>query len=150
MIVWAGVAALFLIYELYATITKEQKYPTLSRTIWLLLAHRASWQINYGPIPNGLYVLHKCDNPTCVRPNHLFLGTQGDNLNDMYSKERQSDRNYARGTRQHLAKLNDASVREIREMHQEGFSYFDIARVYGVSVTAVGNVVRRETWTHVI
>lgn len=51
-------------------------------------AHRFSWMINKGPIPKGLFVLHRCDNPRCVNPNHLFLGTQKDNLHDAMAKGR--------------------------------------------------------------
>src|SRR4030043_361681 len=58
------------------------------------LAHRVSWIIHNGPIPNGLHVLHKCDNPPCVRPDHLFLGTDKDNANDRISKGRFVDLNW--------------------------------------------------------
>ena len=53
-----------------------------------LKAHRASWLIHFGAIPNGLWVLHKCDNPLCVRPDHLFLGTRADNMKDAFDKGR--------------------------------------------------------------
>lgn len=63
-----------------------------------LLSHRVSWEIHFGSIPNGMKVLHHCDNPSCVRPDHLFLGTDADNTADMIKKERGSWQKNAPGT----------------------------------------------------
>jgi len=73
-----------------------------------LRAHRVSWQIHNGPIPEGMGVLHRCDVPCCVNPAHLFLGTDGDNVRDRDKKNRQ-----ARGERISSAKLTAAAVMEI-------------------------------------
>ena len=73
-------------------------------------AHRVSWSLHKGIIPDGVNVLHKCDNPSCVNPDHLFLGTQQDNVTDMIQKNRHNHRGEANGK----AKLNDDKVREIR------------------------------------
>lgn len=71
-------------------------YGTLAISSRPVGAHRVSWTINYGPIPDGLCVLHRCDNPPCVRPDHLFLGTSQDNTIDMIRKNRQVDRRILR------------------------------------------------------
>ena len=90
-----------------------------------LLAHRVSWEIAHGPIPDGLFVLHACDNPPCVRPSHLFLGTNLDNSHDMLRKDR--------GCR----KLTNAQVQEVRELIASGIPNRDIAIRYGVTTAAI-------------
>lgn len=105
-------------------------------------AHRLSWVIHCGAITNGLNVLHHCDNPPCIRPDHLFLGTALDNAQDKVQK--------GRGMRheQHTsAKLTITQVFEIRRLYQEfGTTQDRLARRYGVSQSLVGAIVREEIW----
>lgn len=105
-------------------------------------AHRVSYEIFVGP-PGALFVLHGCDNPPCVNPGHLFLGTQGDNNRDRHAKGRSGD---FRGTKNGRAILDAAKVRAIRKSPE-------IARIvaarYGVSMSTVHMLRRRETWTHI-
>lgn len=103
--------------------------------------HRAAWELAYGAIPLGLCVLHWCDDPTCVNPAHLFLGTKGENCADRSAKGRDSH-----GEDHYLAKLSDDKVREIRTSDR---SNTDLARKYGVSREAVRAARERRTWRHV-
>jgi len=100
------------------------------------LAHRVSWEINVGPIPPGLDVLHHCDNPPCVRPDHLFVGTQGDNNRDRDRKGRQ------RSPR----KLTIYTVREIRRRRGNGEKLRVLAEDYGITTGHVSNIYRRIWW----
>lgn len=105
-------------------------------------AHRVSWKLAFGPIPDGLLVLHRCDNRPCVRPDHLFLGTHADNMADMVAKDRQGA-----GERNHEAKLTWASVRQIRERYSAtDLSCSELARALGVSKYAVQQIVKGRTW----
>lgn len=107
-------------------------------------AHRQSWILTHGEIPDGLYVLHKCDNRKCVNPDHLFLGTQQDNMDDMTLKGRQ-----AKGESNGEAKLTAAQITQIRHYHKCGNSQRTIARLFGVNQRTIGGVIRHETWGHV-
>lgn len=104
-------------------------------------AHRRAWEIENGPIPEGLFVLHRCDNRLCVRPSHLFLGTHEENMADMCSKGRQ-----ARGEGQHLAELTESDVLAIRA---SDLSSSALARRYGVTVPTIACVRQGVTWKHV-
>lgn len=104
-------------------------------------AHRKVWILLYGEIPDGLDVLHHCDNPICVRPNHLFLGTNADNMHDKAAKGR---------VRHSLAKLTPEQVLEIRAKAATAtVSHSMLAREYGVEQTAISRIVRRDTWKNI-
>ena len=106
-------------------------------------AHRYSWELHVGPIPEGLCVLHHCDNPPCVRPGHLFLGTKADNTADMMLKGRHVSR---RGVEAGRAKLTDDIVRSIRT---DPRGYKALAKVYGVERTTIRDARKKVTWSHV-
>lgn len=107
-------------------------------------AHRVSWELNVGPIPDGMCVLHKCDTPACVNPRHLFLGTRGDNNRDRTRKGRG-----AKGSRMGSAKLAEADVAQIKRRLASGEPRCVIARDYGVSAVVVSCIALRKTWRHV-
>lgn len=104
-------------------------------------AHRLSWEIHFGPIPKGKDVLHKCDNPPCVNPQHLFLGTQLDNMKDCASKKRT-----AAGERSGRALLSKNDVKDIRQRLARGESTRSIARVYGRGKSTIWSISARINW----
>lgn len=104
-------------------------------------AHRFSYELHHGPFPSELYVLHKCDNPPCVNPNHLFLGTHADNMSDMARKGR------ARSGR---TKLTPEQVRQIRaDYAAKRGSTYALGRKYGMSSSAIFSIVSYEHWKNV-
>jgi hypothetical protein len=109
----------------------------------LLKAHAVAYRIFIGENESEL-VRHTCDNPPCVQPAHLLAGTVLDNVRDRVERERS-----ARGARQHLAKLTDDSVREIRRLAEQGVRQVDLARLFGVGQSSISAVVRGETWSHI-
>lgn len=115
----------------------------------MVYAHRLSYELHYGPITNGLCVLHRCDNPKCVRPDHLFLGTRRENAADRDSKGRQ-----AKGEASGPAKLRESEVLAIRELYRRyrrrarvarGLNSF-LSRWFGVAAQTVGEVASGVTW----
>ncbi len=107
------------------------------------LAHRVSYEMAYGKIPTDMKVLHRCDNPICVNPNHLFLGTQADNLIDMRTKGR-AIRATSSPTRR---KFTTEVAKQIRMDRAEfGYSYERLAGIYGLSDSTISRIVRGKTW----
>ena len=110
------------------------------------LAHRLVWQLERGPIPDGMNVCHRCDNPPCCNPAHLFLGTQSDNVHDMVSKGRRRGGNVA-GERNGASKLTDADVASIRERYvPRKVTLRQLATEYGVSDSAISMIVNGRRW----
>lgn len=115
-------------------------------------SHRVSWQLLHGDIPIGMQICHTCDNPPCVNPNHLFLGTAQDNSNDKWKKGRGSrepvnPNRQARGERCHTAKLTQNDVNEIRKVYAEKIMTTDmLAKEYGVTRKAIKDVIANRTW----
>lgn len=123
-------------------------------------AHRLSYKMSFGEIPKGIYVCHKCDNPPCYRPSHLFLGTQKDNLQDMVKKGRAAfgDRNGARthpdkhikGEKHVNAKLNLNDVVNIRKYYSEKkFNIYELAKKYKVSAATISLTINKKRYANI-
>lgn len=116
-------------------------------------AHRVSYEIHYGPIPEGMCVLHHCDNRLCVRPDHLFLGTRADNIRDMDRKNRGVRNRIARtgqlGESNRQSVVTADQVRKIRSLYASGLTMAEIAKQFPIGESGVGFIVRRETWRHI-
>jgi hypothetical protein len=132
---------------LWGGATGKGGYGVLIRTSRrrMYFAHRVSWEVHFGPIPSGMLVCHRCDNPRCVDPNHLFLGTNDDNMADMVEKGRQ-----CRGSDCHTSRLSVKDVLEIRALHATGeHSQGSLARRFGVWYNTIHMIVTRKSWRHV-
>jgi hypothetical protein len=109
-------------------------------------AHRVAYELFVGPIPAGLFVCHRCDNRRCCNPDHLFLGTQSDNIADMDRKGRRQNRVSA-GTANPRARLTEQNVVEIRRRHKGNYGDgIRLAREFGVSKDAISDIVCGRTW----
>ena len=111
-----------------------------------LQAHRFSWGLHFGPIPHGMLVCHHCDNPPCVNPSHLFIGTHLDNSNDKVNKGRQGPRRSPRKS----PLFTSTQIREIRllcDSKQE--NPYSLARSFGVSRNTIRQIVSRTSYKHV-
>lgn len=107
-------------------------------------AHRASYIAHIGEIPEGIHVCHSCDNHLCVNPNHLFLGTRSDNMQDMLRKGRG---NKARGTYNGNRKLTSDQVLKIREL-KKTHSYKQIGEMFGINHNHAYDIVKMNSWKH--
>lgn len=126
--------------------TKDDGYGQFGKPV--VLAHRYAWVLAYGPIPegdghHGTCVLHRCDTPRCINPAHLFLGTQGENVEDMVSKGRCRR---APGEANRHAVLTREDVLAIRA---SGLPQAELAAIYGVQPPAISRILSRQRWKHI-
>lgn len=114
-------------------------------------SHRVAFTLANGDIPDGLIVMHICDNQACCNPRHLVLGTTAANYTDMLIKNRQGfHKNRAIGERNHNAKLTADSVFQIRSIYAKGdHSQSSLAKRFGVAQAVISSIIRRKTWRHV-
>ena len=113
-------------------------------------AHRVAWAIVYGTVPEGMFVLHKCDNPPCVNPNHLYAGTQKDNARDAIERGRFTYAVSPCGIDHPGAKLTEADVIQIRRLAEQGcYSQKSIGGWFGISATMVCYIKLRRKWAHI-
>ncbi len=118
---------------------------TGARELKISKAHRASWTIHRGPIPEGMSVLHKCDNRRCTNPDHLFLGKPLENSRDMVYKGRQT-----KGVKNGGAKLTEEQVKEIRKQSSQGIKVSYLAEKYDVCRDTIWRVkAKKKYWKHI-
>ena len=132
---WTGgktVAGYGLLYECLQGSRKVRRY-----------AHRVMWELHNGKIPEGYYICHKCDNPSCVNPEHLFCGTSRENHQDCVRKRRSNF-----GERNGQSVLTEKKVLEIRQLHEQGTKIFQLALRYGVNWGTIYAIVKRINWRY--
>ena len=119
-------------------------------------AHRVSYEFVNGPIPEGKEIMHICDNPACVNPNHLMLGSHAENMLDAKTKGRTSggfhfvhEENRSLGEKHGQSKLTDNDIREIRQKYDSGIKVNELARQYGMGHAQIGMIAHRRAWIHI-
>lgn len=125
---------------------KSTGYGLFNSGIKTRTAHRISWELRNGEIPEGLCVLHHCDRPDCVNPAHLWLGSQADNLRDMREKGR-GQIPVMRGERNGSSKLTPEKIREIHKLYATGeYLQRDLGERFGISRRHIGDIVNQKAW----
>lgn len=111
-----------------------------------LFAHRVSWELHNGPIPDGMWVLHRCDNPPCVRPDHLYVGTPADNVRDREARGRSR---VLRGSRNARATTDEQTILTLRARVADGETIAAAAQALGLSYPTAYLAVKRRSWRHI-
>lgn len=123
---------------------KRNGYGVMSIAGKVIYTHRFSYDLHYGPLPQGKEVCHTCNNRLCANPYHLFAGTRRDNIKDMYAKGRGNTANNYGGP-----KITEDDVRQIRQLAAQGVHYPVLAAQFGVTIPAISLIVTRKRWPHV-
>lgn len=133
-------------YGTFTYLTDSGRFTNGKKIRNTLRAHRLVWLFKKGAIPDRMFICHRCDNPSCCNPDHLFLGTAAENSADMMGKGRQS-----RGSRRPKAKLSEADVAAIKRRLADGErgTASEVAREYGVSYSAIMEIKHGRNWVHV-
>ena len=125
--------------------TSPEGYGYIKVTDRTKYAHRIAYEIHKGPIPKHCVVMHVCDNPRCINPDHLVAGSIADNVADKVATGRQ-----ARGEKNGRAKLRPRQVATIRRLHRAGrLTKSQLARQYSVDRGSIGRILSRKTWKHI-
>ena len=130
-------------WEVVSHCCNQWGYPMITRRGRRLQPHRLLWAEKNGPVPRGMFICHTCDNPRCINPDHLFLGSHQDNMADMRSKGRSADHS---GEKNNNAILDWPSVRQIRWRYEMGEPVSVLADDHNVAVRTVQHVVSGRTW----
>lgn len=124
----------------------EDGYGRINSNGKLIYVHREIWKLNKGPIPHKLYVCHKCDKPACWNKDHLYVGTQFDNMRDRKERGRYA---YCKGSKNNSSKLNEEKVRAIKKRLANNETAYSIARDYNVTGEAILHIKHGRYWKHV-
>lgn len=132
-------------WEWIGAVTRKKKgYGRINENGKMRVAHRVAYELCIGPIPEGMRVLHSCDNSRCVNPDHLFLGTQQDNMIDCSKKDRLNSK---RGEGHHAAKLTREDVQKLRLLYPTGrYTQVQLAKMFGVTRENIQLILYRKAW----
>jgi hypothetical protein len=117
--------------------------PRVKRTVRV---HRLVYELANGPIPKGAYVCHRCDNPSCIEPEHLWLGDASSNMEDKKEKGRAPSQ---KGSEHGRAKLREEDIERVFALRGQGLSYRKIAKEFDVTENAIRKILKGQAWTHV-
>lgn len=136
-------------WEWNAFKTKKGYGYIMFRDLGNIRAHRFSYMLYVGDFDKKKFICHSCDNPSCVNPRHLFVGTPSENMTDKIKKGRAKLPPVHKGINQHLAKMNPDNIKEIRKLFKEGLTQTELAKRYGLHVSTMNNICRNISWKEV-